>query len=116
MNTQMDRWKQNSTWSKIVATKQVFIEPRKGADLTAIMKYYREVIRDTTDGPSGGISGALFLAVFRGKVAEGIDFKDNEARCVVTVSILYLSSCFEVTKKFKYPFIGWYTVWGNERP
>ena len=87
MNTQMDRWKQNSTWSKIVATKQIFIEPRKGADLTAIMKYYREVIRDTTDGPSGGISGALFLAVFRGKVAEGIDFKDNEARCVVTVGI-----------------------------
>ncbi|XP_076681312.1 Fanconi anemia group J protein homolog isoform X1 [Andrena cerasifolii] len=87
MNTQMDRWKQNSTWSKIVATKQVFIEPRKRTDLTAIMNYYREVIRDTADGPKGGINGALFLAVFRGKVAEGIDFKDNEARCVVTVGI-----------------------------
>ena len=103
MNTQMDRWKQNSIWSKITAIKQVFIEPRKGTELTAIMNYYRKVIRDTTDGPSGGISGALFLVVFRGKVSEGIDFKDNEARCVVTVGIPFaVFNNPEIQMKLKY--------------
>ena len=30
--------------------------------------------------------GALFLAVCRGKVSEGLDFADNNARAVITVS------------------------------
>ena len=29
--------------------------------------------------------GALFFAVFRGKVSEGLDFADNHARAVITV-------------------------------
>ena len=32
-------------------------------------------------------SGALFLAVFRGKVSEGLDFADNNARAVICVGI-----------------------------
>lgn len=31
--------------------------------------------------------GALFFAVFRGKVSEGIDFSDNYCRAVVTLGI-----------------------------
>ncbi|OAD57952.1 Fanconi anemia group J protein [Eufriesea mexicana] len=89
MHTQIGRWKNNSIWNKITNVKQVFTEPRYSNDLTAIMNEYREVIENTSDGPREGITGALFLAVFRGKVAEGIDFKDNEARCVVTVGIPY---------------------------
>lgn len=98
MHTQIGRWKNNSTWDKITSVKQVFIEPRYGNDLTAIMSEYREVIEYTSEGPKDGITGALFLAVFRGKVAEGIDFKDNEARCVVTVSFRHLNR-LNVTKK-----------------
>lgn len=64
----------------------MFVEPRYGGQLGNTMREYREVIEDTSAGPSGGITGALLLAVFRGKVAEGIDFKDNESRCVVSVS------------------------------
>ena len=30
-------------------------------------------------------TGALFLAVCRGKVSEGLDFADNNARAVITV-------------------------------
>lgn len=30
-------------------------------------------------------NGALFLAVCRGKVSEGLDFADNNARAVITV-------------------------------
>lgn len=86
MNIQMERWRQNSIWSKITSIKTVFIEPRHGGGLTDIMNEYREVIEYTSSEPKGRITGALFLAVFRGKVAEGIDFRDNEARCVITVS------------------------------
>ena len=32
------------------------------------------------------MTGALFLAVCRGKVSEGLDFADNNARAVITVS------------------------------
>ena len=32
-------------------------------------------------------SGALFLAVCRGKVSEGLDFADDNARAVITVGI-----------------------------
>nr|XP_033329267.1 Fanconi anemia group J protein-like [Megalopta genalis] len=89
MNMQVERWRKTSIWSKIVNIKQVFIEPRYGGDLKGIMDEYRGVIKYTSTGPSGGINGALFLAVFRGKVAEGIDFRDEEARCVITVGIPY---------------------------
>ena len=32
-----------------------------------------------------GVTGALFLAVCRGKVSEGLDFSDDNARAVITV-------------------------------
>ncbi|XP_076644562.1 Fanconi anemia group J protein homolog isoform X2 [Halictus rubicundus] len=103
MNTQLDRWRKISIWSKINNIKQVFVEPRYVSDLNNIMNDFRDVIKATSDGPSGGIDGALFLAVFRGKVAEGIDFRDDEARCVVTVGIPYPVRMDPVIDmKFKY--------------
>ena len=38
------------------------------------------------EGASGSVDGALFFAVCRGKVSEGMDFADNFARAVITVS------------------------------
>ena len=38
------------------------------------------------DDGRGQHNGALFLAVCRGKVSEGLDFADNNARAVITVS------------------------------
>jgi len=38
------------------------------------------------EGGAGGVDGALFFAVCRGKVSEGMDFADNFARAVITVS------------------------------
>ena len=32
------------------------------------------------------VTGALFLAVCRGKVSEGLDFSDDNARAVITVT------------------------------
>ena len=41
----------------------------------------------------GVCDGALFLAVCRGKVSEGLDFADNNARAVITVSSWPLWVC-----------------------
>lgn len=38
-------------------------------------------------------TGALFLAVCRGKVSEGLDFSDNNARAVITVTPATCSTC-----------------------
>lgn len=85
MNTQIERWKETYTWNELQKTKNVLIEPRYGGELDEVMTEYRTVIRDTSNSSRFGITGALLFAVFRGKVAEGIDFSDNEARCVLTV-------------------------------
>lgn len=42
----------------------------------------------TSTGAGHGIDGALFLAVCRGKVSEGLDFIDNNARAVITVCLM----------------------------
>ena len=39
--------------------------------------------------PGDGVNGALFMAVCRGKVSEGLDFANNNARAVITVSSIY---------------------------
>jgi len=36
---------------------------------------------------SSDVDGAIFFAVCRGKVSEGMDFADNNARAVITVGI-----------------------------
>ena len=59
----------------------VAVEPRAGGKeaMAELMDDYAEAIA------SG--AGALLVAVFRGKVSEGIDFKDDMARAVVAVGI-----------------------------
>lgn len=44
------------------------------------------LLLDSDDEECYGSQGALFLAVCRGKVSEGLDFADNNARAVITVS------------------------------
>lgn len=60
--------------------KNIYEEPRTNEDLGQVMKDYRHDCQK---------KGALLFAVFRGKVAEGIDFSDNEARAVITIGIPY---------------------------
>ena len=45
------------------------------------MKIFLLYLDDEREAP-----GALFFAVCRGKVSEGLDFADNNARAVITVS------------------------------
>ncbi|XP_012289196.1 Fanconi anemia group J protein homolog isoform X2 [Orussus abietinus] len=87
MNMQINRWMESNYWLKLSRVKKIFTEPRFSNDLVDIMRDYRNCIASTSNGPQGEITGALLFAVFRGKVAEGIDFSDNDARCVLTVGI-----------------------------
>jgi Rad3-related DNA helicase len=43
----------------------------------------------TSNSPYFPVKGGLLLAVCRGRASEGIDFSDNNARCVITLGIPY---------------------------
>ncbi|XP_078681023.1 Fanconi anemia group J protein homolog [Branchiostoma floridae x Branchiostoma belcheri] len=86
------RWQMTRLWEQIEEHKQVIREPQGGdkADFDDILRQFYDAIKcseDTENG--GGHGGALFLAVCRGKVSEGLDFADNNARAVITVGIPY---------------------------
>ena len=60
-------------------------EPRFSDQLDDVMREYYEAIVVNQD--ANGLDGALFMAVCRGKVSEGLDFADNNARAVICVGI-----------------------------
>lgn len=87
------RWQDTGLLRDLCRVKAVMREPRRGDQLEELMaRYYKAVaqaVRARAGGKpaGGGRSGALFLAVYRGKISEGLDFSDNNARAVVAVSI-----------------------------
>lgn len=89
MDTIHERWKSNDTWKKLSNLKEIFVEPKDNRKLPKIMKEYREVITNESSKSFRTACGAILFAVCRGKVAEGIDFSDNEARCVLVVSNIF---------------------------
>ncbi|CEP01375.1 hypothetical protein PBRA_001981 [Plasmodiophora brassicae] len=80
METLVRRWKNTRVFSKINKRKKIFLEDRRsGAGFDSSIKEYRK--KCTKD------AGAMFFAVYRGKLSEGIDFADNDARAVVCIGI-----------------------------
>uniref|UniRef100_A0A915DDK8 ATP-dependent helicase C-terminal domain-containing protein n=1 Tax=Ditylenchus dipsaci TaxID=166011 RepID=A0A915DDK8_9BILA len=66
--------------------KKLLEEPRRSNELQSVLEEYSETIKEPElVGPN--CDGALMVAVFRGKVSEGIDFSDDKARCVICVGI-----------------------------
>lgn len=88
----IQRWKTTEVYDRLSAKKMIVSEPR-GSDKIefekAIGKYYRQIDDVEIDTDKEDRDGALFFAVFRGKVSEGIDFSDNYCRAVVTIGIPY---------------------------
>ncbi|XP_028662891.2 Fanconi anemia group J protein isoform X1 [Erpetoichthys calabaricus] len=74
-----DRWRQTGQWDRMERVKTVIVEPKGGdkADFDELLHMYYEAVGD----------GALLIAVCRGKVSEGLDFTDDNARAVVTIGI-----------------------------
>ena len=81
MERAAEAWQSSGLWEKISDVKRVVMEGR-GADSFAetIDEYYSAVP-----------TGALLLAVCRGKVSEGLDFKGEKARAVFVVGIPFPS-------------------------
>ncbi|XP_010935304.2 uncharacterized protein [Elaeis guineensis] len=105
-----DRWCQTGQWARLNAQKPIFVEPRGNVDeFEAVLRGYYDAIHGnnktshgktryglkrvskhlpTKESPQNSIKGgAALLAVCRGKVSEGIDFSDENARVVVIVGI-----------------------------
>ncbi|XP_060833332.1 Fanconi anemia group J protein homolog isoform X1 [Rhopalosiphum padi] len=78
-----NRWQLTGLLTRLNHIKVVMCEPRRGDQLEELMAKYYAAVR----GDEGGPRGALFLAVYRGKISEGLDFSDNNARAVVAVGI-----------------------------
>ncbi|CAN8016577.1 unnamed protein product [Ixodes persulcatus] len=103
MNKLVQRWRNTGMWDNISEHKCIFVEPQKAdaASFDASMvEYCRYATREAVDVPG---TGALLLAVCRGKVSEGMDFADNTARAVVTVGIPFPNvKDIQVDQKRKY--------------
>lgn len=71
-----------SIMEQLERNKHIVIEPRVGGQIAvkAAFKEYSAALNDT---------GAMMFAVMRGKISEGMDFRDNFARCVIICGIPY---------------------------
>ena len=71
----------NFVWDRLVRSKgKVIVEPTGGQeDFERARDDYRDTIKQT--------GSCILLAVFRGKMSEGIDFNDDNARAVICIGM-----------------------------
>jgi len=117
LNLIMNRWMSSGLWQKLNEYKSVFFEEKSSVNfqntidrfreangtftsakpISAVAKrvramWKRKITNEATkpsNSPYFPIKGGLLLAVCRGRASEGIDFSDNNARCVITLGIPY---------------------------
>ncbi|XP_039176776.1 Fanconi anemia group J protein isoform X2 [Crotalus tigris] len=95
-----DRWLHTSLWEKLELIKIVLVEPKGGdkSDFDELLQIYSDAIKS-----QNGRDGALLIAVCRGKVSEGLDFSDDNARAVLTIGIPFPNlKDLQVEQKRKY--------------
>ncbi|XP_071180461.1 Fanconi anemia group J protein homolog [Mytilus edulis] len=91
----IQRWKNAGIYEQISKKKKIIQEPRRSdqVDFDDLLNQFYDTIHGVNDEDDEDVgeetTGALFLAVCRGKVSEGLDFADNFARAVITVGIPY---------------------------
>ncbi|XP_069356988.1 Fanconi anemia group J protein-like isoform X2 [Maniola hyperantus] len=95
MNGLVRRWRQTGLWRRMTELKNIFMESSDAKDHDNNMEEYYDCV--------GSDTGALLFAVYRGKVAEGMDFKDRQARAVITIGVPYPNKYdIAVSEKMKY--------------
>nr|XP_020014485.1 Fanconi anemia group J protein [Castor canadensis] len=79
-----ERWFYTGLWNNLELVKTVIVEPQGGekTDFDELLQVYYDAIKY-----KGEKDGALLIAVCRGKVSEGLDFSDDNARAVITIGI-----------------------------
>eukprot|EP00667_Euglena_gracilis_P001347 EG_transcript_1347 len=81
----LEAWKAPSVpgsktvWESICSNKTPVVEPRESSQLKPVFDEYNACIK------AG--QGAVFFAICRGKVSEGLDFADNAGRAVVVTGL-----------------------------
>lgn len=81
--SRLDPESSGSIWDSINANKRIFLEPKFAKEMNATIAEYNRVIKEKDR------NGAMFFAVARGKVSEGLDFSDDHARAVVVIGLPY---------------------------
>jgi regulator of telomere elongation helicase 1 len=79
MNKTKELWQRNNMWDAIHDVKPIFMEPQNKNDFETCMSEYYAAVQTTR--------GAIFMAVLRGKVSEGLDFKDENGRAVIIIGL-----------------------------
>ena len=79
-------WQNNSTWDRLEASKgEIVVEPSSSqAEFEKARKLFNGTIEST--------GNCILLAVFRGKMSEGVSFNDDYARGVICVGVPFPSS------------------------
>lgn len=72
-------WRANKLFKEIQKERDVFIEDHNQAKNKGMLEDYLSTVAQK--------GKAAFFAVCRGKLAEGIDFSDDAARCVIIAGI-----------------------------
>ena len=103
MTNMLAQWNESGIIDELSTIKYVFSEDRKTKTfdkvfqqfITALDNYGMDeansfiIVEEAKEKglTAGSITGAIFFGVSRGKISEGIDFKDYMARAVISVSI-----------------------------
>ncbi|XP_028407284.1 regulator of telomere elongation helicase 1-like [Dendronephthya gigantea] len=83
LDTALKHWQSSGLWNRLETRKTIFVEPRRKNEFTEAMEGFYEKVRNPEN------KGAVFLAVCRGKVSEGVDFSDINGRAVVITGLPY---------------------------
>lgn len=75
----VSRWKNTGKWNAMQRSKSIHIEPQRSDELPPVLDSYYKSIENGR--------GAILFAVYRGKVSEGINFSDHNARAVIVIGI-----------------------------
>ena len=99
LDTCVKHWQTyDGLWQQMNSIKECFVEPKDRNSLSKIVEEYRTRVKQNTP------TGACFMAVCRGKVSEGIDFADRDARAVVITGIPF-PSVYDPKVKLKRKFL-----------
>ena len=86
MDAMVACWESGGVMARIREKKAVFTEPRVSGEMSECIAEYQRAIEG---GGASGLTGALMLAVCRGKVSEGLDFADANGRAVIITGLPY---------------------------
>ncbi|CAH9066220.1 unnamed protein product [Cuscuta epithymum] len=76
----------STIWERICKHKLPVVEPRQSALFPSAIEDYMSKLKDKSG------SGAVFFAVCRGKVSEGLDFADHAGRAVVITGLPFATT------------------------